>query len=84
MVKLEVIESEKLEAIVRRVDGSLWEIPLVQQQLIELYDLQEQGYMGKSLIDLWLTDDWGAPPIYVDVQGKDTEGNDVDIRLLYD
>jgi hypothetical protein len=69
----------KLEAIVRTVDGGMREIPLTQQKLTRLYRLQHQGLTGKARIHEWLTDDWGPPPNYIEVRGRDADGNPVDL-----
>lgn len=35
----------------------------------ELYRLESIGYKGKSLLDTFLTDDWGVPPTSVIFEG---------------
>ena len=72
-----------LTITVRSVDGTMRKFPIGQHKLQELAQLQRQGLTGKTLIHEWLTDDWGAPPIYIDVQGIDADGKKADIRLLY-
>ena len=74
----------KLEVIMRNVDGSMLDFSLPPHELTALYRLQRQGLTGKALIHEWLTDDLKPPPIYIEVSGKDPDGNPVNLKLLYD
>lgn len=51
--------------------------------LDRLRDLDAQGLGGRRLIHELLTDDWGAPPVYVDIAGTDDAGQAVDVRIPY-
>lgn len=62
------------------VDGGHAEMELPDAALETIARLQREGYMGRSIINRVLTDDWGAPPVYVDFVPAD--GGDA-VRLSY-
>ena len=47
------------------VDGSLLDMGSVSAA--QLHRLQAEGYEGRALIHALLTDDWGAPPRFVEL-----------------
>jgi hypothetical protein len=65
------------------VDGGLQEFDKGTSFLKKLSELKAQGFSGKELIHALLTDDWGAPPLYVKIKGKDEAGNNIDITIPY-
>ena len=38
---------------------------------------------GRELIESWLTDDWGAPPTFLDIEAKTEDGKKVTISIPY-
>jgi hypothetical protein len=65
------------------VDGGLQEFTFGPELLQHLESLQKQGYTGKELIHRLITDDWGAPPVFVGISGTMSDGRAVDIRIPY-
>ena len=49
-----------------------------------LLELQRDGREGRELIDALITDDWGAPPRYVELTGRDADGNPLRLVIQYD
>lgn len=72
------------KATVYTIAGSLQEIRMLPHEFDRLQKLQRQGLTGKELIHEVLTDDWGAPPRYVDFSGYDSNGNKVSVRVEYE
>lgn len=72
-----------LRVITRHVDGSMGKFDAGQELLAALRDLQAQGLEGKQLIHQLLTDDWGAPPVFIDITGIDETGSAVEVRIPY-
>ena len=60
-----------IQITIRCVDGSLQEFTETKEFLLRLSELKDQGYEGKSLIDRLITDDWAAPPVFVEVKGSE-------------
>jgi len=60
-----------IQVTIRFVDGSLQEFTETNEFLLRLSELKEQGYEGKGLIDSLITDDWGAPPVFVEIKGSE-------------
>lgn len=60
-----------IQITIRFVDGSLQEFTETNEFLLRLSELKEQGYEGKGLIDRLITDDWGAPPVFVEIKGSE-------------
>jgi hypothetical protein len=50
----------------------------------ELRKLENQGYRGKSLINILISDDWGAPPASVNIKGKLADGSVIDESIRYE
>ncbi|NCT83296.1 MAG: hypothetical protein GXC94_09145 [Comamonadaceae bacterium] len=50
---------------------------------MKLVYLQAQGLEGKQLVHQLLNDDWGAPPVYIDITGADDTGHPVEVRIPY-
>ncbi len=46
--------------------------------------LQAEGYAGRALIHELITDDWGAPPRFVEIVGKGASGDSISLRIAYD
>ena len=68
---------------IRMVDGSLSEFAADEGFLEKLRALQTQGLHGKQLIHKLLSDDWGPPPLAVEIRGTAPDGKRVDIRIPY-
>lgn len=68
---------------IKLVDDSLQEQTENDEFLSQLKILKNQGYEGKELIHQLITDDWGAPPVYVDINGTKSNGSVVNIRIPY-
>ncbi len=68
---------------IRFVDGSMQEFSESADFLSTLTELQNQGYKGKELIHELLSDDWGAPPLSVQIKGTKSDGTKTDINILY-
>ncbi len=60
-----------IKVTIRFVDGSLQEFSETKEFLSRLAELKEQGYEDKELIDRLITDDWGAPPVFVEIKGSE-------------
>jgi len=65
------------------VDGSLQELDKGAFFLKKLSELRAQGFSGKELVHALLSDDWGAPPLYVKIKGESESGEKVDITIPY-
>lgn len=72
-----------IKIIIRFVDGGLQEYnenPLFYKR----YEiLLKNGLNGKKLIHELITDDWGAPPIAVYIDGEDENGNIINEVIPY-
>lgn len=73
-----------IQVSIRLIDGSLDEYSESDEFISNLNSLQEQGYRGKALIHQLITDDWGAPPIVVDISGVTSEGIKVKVKIPYE
>lgn len=66
------------------VDGGLLEY-FQPQSLIERYDLlRSEGYQGNDLVHELLTDDWGAPPSVVGLEGQRSDGTTFRVSIPYE
>lgn len=68
---------------IRFVDGSLDEFEESDHFLLQLNALQIDGYKGKELINELITDDWGPPPLLVEIKGIKEDGTKVDLSIPY-
>ncbi len=68
---------------IRMVDGSLSEFASDESLLRKLYALQGQGLRGKQLIHQLLSDDWGPPPLVVEIYGTSSDGKQIHVRIPY-
>jgi hypothetical protein len=68
---------------VRLVDGGMTEFSKGTEFLRELRLLQSQGFSGKELVHRLLTDDWGTPPLVVEISGKNPDGTIFEVRIPY-
>lgn len=59
-----------IRVTIRFVDGSLQEFTETKSFLLRLAELKEQGYEGKNLVNELITDDWGTPPLFVQIMGS--------------
>jgi hypothetical protein len=59
-----------IQVTIRFVDGSLQEFTETKDFLLRFTDLKEQGYEGKDLVNELISDDWSAPPIFVQIKGS--------------
>ncbi len=72
-----------LQLQVSLVNGDGHEFPVGEDFLLRLKELEDSGLRGKSLIHALLSDDWGAPPLFVTITGHGPDGMPVDIRIPY-
>ncbi len=68
---------------IRFVDGSLDEFEESDHFLLRMNALQMHGYKGKELINELITDDWGPPPLLVEIKGIKEDGTKVDLTIPY-
>jgi hypothetical protein len=68
---------------IRFVDGSLDEFEESDLFLLRMNALQMHGYKGKELINELITDDWGPPPLLVEIKGIKEDGTKVDLTIPY-
>lgn len=72
-----------IKVSIRLVDGGLQEFDENPAFLQKLHLLQSQGFTGKQLVHHLITDDWGSPPIVIEISGKDSDGKNIEIRIPY-
>lgn len=65
------------------VNGCLLDFDVDPDFLERLRTLETQGLAGRSLIHALLTDDWGAPPVFLRIVGAGSNGY-VDITIPYE
>lgn len=68
---------------VRLVDGSLALFDAEPDILERLNTFQLQGLEGKELINKLLSDDWGPPPLSVEISGNLVNGDKINIKIPY-
>ena len=51
------------------VNGKMSEWDEPNSIIKKLYNIEQSGLSGKSLINSLFTDDWGCPPIFVSIKG---------------
>lgn len=73
-----------IRALIRHIDGGASDYFVDDAELARLDELLAAGLRGKELIDTWISDDWGAPPTDVTVNGLTSRGRMVDLTLFYD
>lgn len=73
-----------LEVTAHLVDGCLLDFDVDPDFLARLASLRGQGLEGRALIHELLTDDWGAPPVFVRIVGSGFDGNPIDITIPYE
>lgn len=71
-----------LTACAYLVNGEMLDLGVVIEA--SLKRLQAEGYSGRALIDALITDDWGAPPRFVEIVGKGADGKRISLRIPYD
>ena len=67
-----------IHVTIRFVDGSLQEFTESKDFSLRLSELKGQGYEGKDLVDRLIADDWGAPPVSVQIKGSG-----IDLQIPY-
>ena len=72
-----------ISVLVRLVDGSLMQFDAALDLLERLNALQAQGLRGKQLIHQLLSDDWGPPPLFVEIVGTSHDGKQVKVQIPY-
>jgi hypothetical protein len=72
-----------VKVTIRFVDGSLHEFDEGSSFLKKLSELSAQAISGKELVNTLITDDWGAPPLYVKIKGESEAGDNIDITIPY-
>lgn len=75
--------THSLSISVRLVDGSLALFDAEPDILERLNTFQLQGLEGKKLIDKLLSDDWGPPPLFVEIKGNSISGDKINIKIPY-
>lgn len=73
-----------LEVTAHLVNGCLLDIDVEPDFLARLQSLQGQGLEGRALIHELLTDDWGAPPVFLRIVGAGLDGKSIDITIPYE
>lgn len=73
-----------LTALIRHIDGSASDYTINGHQLGRLDELEKSGLTGKALINAWITDDWGPPPIDISIKGVTSRWQQVNRTLYYD
>ena len=68
---------------IRFVDDGYEEYSEPDSFFRQYQELKCQGYEGKALVHELLTDDWGAPPLFVNLSGKLEDGTDIDETISY-
>jgi hypothetical protein len=68
-----------LTVIARLRNNDVMERPGPPDLLLRIEQLQARGFEGKRLIHEALTDDWGVPPIGVDIM----DGDRLVLRIPY-
>jgi len=48
-----------------------------------LEKLLQMGFEGKELIDTLITDDWGAPPLTVKLEGTNSKSENINLSVPY-
>ncbi len=72
-----------IKVTARLVDGGLQEFTESDEFLTRMNTLIQQGYEGKELVHELITDDWGAPPVYIEITGYTSKGISVNERIPY-
>jgi hypothetical protein len=72
-----------IKVFVRLVDGGLNEFEADPDFLQRMQSLELQGLKGKELIHHLITDDWGAPPIAVDISVQESDGKSFVAHIPY-
>ena len=72
-----------VQVSIRFVDGGFQEYSESSDFLSRLTELQNQGYEGRKLINALISDDWGAPPLSVQIKGKGPNGSEIDLQIPY-
>ncbi|CAG9933275.1 hypothetical protein [Candidatus Nitrotoga arctica] len=72
-----------IQVSIRLVDGGMQEFTCGHELLHKLHSLQSQGLAGKQLIHRLITDDWGAPPVLVEIKDIGLNGESLAIRIPY-
>ena len=73
-----------IKIIVRLVDGGLQEFTENDLFITRLHALQVAGYKGKELIHELITDDWGVPPLNIEITGTTSEGKNINESIPYE
>lgn len=69
---------------VQTVDGGLKEWDEEDAFVERLRRLRRLGFDGKSLVHTLITDDWGAPPTHIRVEGRLQDGSTVKESITYE
>lgn len=72
-----------LKVTAHLVSGSVLDFQVEPDFLAKLQSLQAKGLQGASLIHELITDDWGAPPVFVRIVGVAPDGRTIDITIPY-
>lgn len=71
-----------LTATARLKDGGLQ--PCGRVSLDRLRALERDGLRGRSLVHALTTDDWGAPPLFLELTGLDENGQPLRVVIPYE
>ena len=72
-----------IQVLISFVDGSSQEYEENDSFVDSLQQLKEQGYKGKPLVHVLITDDWGTPPLYVKILGVTSTGKEINEHIPY-
>ncbi len=72
-----------IKVSIHLINGDLQELLENDNFISRLDTLQRQGYKGKVLVNELITDDWGAPPVYVQITGTTSGGAEINVRIPY-
>lgn len=71
-----------IKVVAHLVDGGLWESDFSDEILQKAFRLKQDGLGDRAIIHELITDDWSAPPIYVELVPADARTGRT-LRLNY-
>lgn len=69
---------------VRVVNGRAWDFEMPWSFVVQARAMQARGVEDWRIVNELITDDWGAPPLVVEVTGTGPDGKPVALTLRYD
>lgn len=73
-----------VRVVARLVDGGGTDWVFGEEFLAKLTALEAQGLTGKALINMLISDDWGAPPLVVTISWEGPDGGRIVRAIEYD